>query len=740
MCGSDIFLAILAVFFPPVAVWIKVGICTADSVINLALCCLGYVPGLLHAWYLILKYPEPDYDDPSYEPLPGQGGDAENGRATYYYVSHQPIQHPSQRDYGTVPPQHPQAHAPSPNRQQNDQAAGSSSQDPSDSRPPPTYAEAVKGDHKKVPTRSTQNRGDAIPPAPYDRPTGRPPSLPRRRPNKPTRSTTPNQRLVDDLWPQHAPAMQSMPLLLRQSLRSSLNLSRSTRPVRRPLLPAVGPKALYPPAFPRSFSVCLQCQFRTQSSLYSSPETDPRKEGKPAEQPKDTDPIILPPPEGLQTLETDAGSRPTTPPAAEGGESTQGESQSQSQGQQAEEKGNVNTEGTRTGTGAGTKNGGEGGGWGEGGLPSYLENRRSQFSKQFSTMMDNLQSNVFVAGQRLNDFTGYSGIELLKKDIHVQEERLRNARLQVRTAKDAYAAAINRRSTSQREVNELLQRKHAWSPVDLERFTHLYRNDHTNEVGEMEAQEALTQAEREAEEAAAQLSKSILSRYHEEQVWSDKIRRMSTWGTWGLMGVNVLLFLIFQIAVEPWRRKRLVKGFEEKVIEAIEKEKALGQVQILALRNDMAQHAASTTAATAAAAAAVAPSETLEIENAETTEPSVLSPIPNPAPEPTTEEVVIIQDEPEATTTRETADSPTPTTTTTTPTENKNTLDHILDTYKTQLTHISPSIESCRRYMNDLFSERQVVITQRDLSTVALQGAAAGAAIISLLAVLVRQW
>jgi sensitive to high expression protein 9 len=55
-----------------------------------------------------------------------------------------------------------------------------------------------------------------------------------------------------------------------------------------------------------------------------------------------------------------------------------------------------------------------------GGLPSYLESRRSQMSKQFSTMMDNLQSNVFVAGQRLNDFTGYSEIEALKKEIQVQ--------------------------------------------------------------------------------------------------------------------------------------------------------------------------------------------------------------------------------------------------------------------------------------------------------------------------------
>ena len=52
-----------------------------------------------------------------------------------------------------------------------------------------------------------------------------------------------------------------------------------------------------------------------------------------------------------------------------------------------------------------------------GGLPSYLESRRSKWSKQFSTVMDNVQSNVFVAGQRLNDLTGYSSIEALKNDI-----------------------------------------------------------------------------------------------------------------------------------------------------------------------------------------------------------------------------------------------------------------------------------------------------------------------------------
>lgn len=53
-------------------------------------------------------------------------------------------------------------------------------------------------------------------------------------------------------------------------------------------------------------------------------------------------------------------------------------------------------------------------------LPSEDEGQRSNLSKKFSDLMDNVQSNIFFAGQRLNDLTGYSGIEALKRDIEEQ--------------------------------------------------------------------------------------------------------------------------------------------------------------------------------------------------------------------------------------------------------------------------------------------------------------------------------
>ncbi|CAK7268189.1 hypothetical protein SEPCBS57363_002968 [Sporothrix epigloea] len=88
MCSSDIFLGLLALLFPPLAVWVKRGICSADSVINILLCVLGYIPGLIHAWYIIAKFPEPEYD---YEVL---DQDAErNGNRVAYVVVHSNNRH-----------------------------------------------------------------------------------------------------------------------------------------------------------------------------------------------------------------------------------------------------------------------------------------------------------------------------------------------------------------------------------------------------------------------------------------------------------------------------------------------------------------------------------------------------------------------------------------------------------------------------------------------------------------------
>lgn len=135
-------------------VWIKSGICSADSVINIALCVLGYLPGLIHAWYIIARNPEHDCD---YEPIDNEHGD---DRVVYYYVSHNQrgAGQQGQTNYGGT------AHSQPKNQQQSGivstdprssnaeggAVAGSSSQrqEGDEENAPPTYADVVQGDHK----------------------------------------------------------------------------------------------------------------------------------------------------------------------------------------------------------------------------------------------------------------------------------------------------------------------------------------------------------------------------------------------------------------------------------------------------------------------------------------------------------------------------------------------------------------------------------------------------------------
>ncbi|ROW04455.1 hypothetical protein VMCG_04955 [Cytospora schulzeri] len=156
MCSSDFFLGLLALLFPPLPVWVKCGICSADSLLNILLCMLGYVPGLLHAWYIIAKYPEPAEYYGNY--------DSEGGRVAYVRINQEEGApaggHGGRRvqQGGRQPKPQPAPHA----NMNYGSAAGSSSSAPppppvhdynggegssEDMPPPPSYAEVV-GDHK----------------------------------------------------------------------------------------------------------------------------------------------------------------------------------------------------------------------------------------------------------------------------------------------------------------------------------------------------------------------------------------------------------------------------------------------------------------------------------------------------------------------------------------------------------------------------------------------------------------
>ncbi|KAJ3929853.1 MAG: Mdm33 family-domain-containing protein [Lentinula lateritia] len=203
-------------------------------------------------------------------------------------------------------------------------------------------------------------------------------------------------------------------------------------------------------------------------------------------------------------------------------------------------------------------------------LLKWVNDRAFHFRRRADNFTGATKVRLSGLGAELNKVTGYEEIDALKR-----QARIETTRQAARTAKVNHDEAVVRRSKSQREVNDLLQRKSSWTDEDVIRFTSLVREDHLLEQEEARAKLAVEEAENAVENEFTELMRSILARYHEEQVWSDKIRSASTYGQLAVLGLNMFVFILAIVLVEPWKRKRLAQTFEKKVEELNEEYKEM---------------------------------------------------------------------------------------------------------------------------------------------------------------------
>lgn len=153
--------------------------------------------------------------------------------------------------------------------------------------------------------------------------------------------------------------------------------------------------------------------------------------------------------------------------------------------------------------------------------------------------------------------------------------------------RQAYVDAVARRSASQRRINDLLQRKSAWTDEDLSAYTALLRAEHGEGRAESEAQAAYDGVEREVGRSWDAVQRTTLERYHAEQVWRDRVREASTYGSIVVAVVNVVVFVAAILFVEPLKRKRLARTFEERLVKVEEDHTALVQGLVQDLASDM---------------------------------------------------------------------------------------------------------------------------------------------------------
>lgn len=72
MSGYDFFCYLVSFFLPPLGVFMKRGI-HSEFWINILLTLLGYIPGIIHAFYVVHKYRDSHHWAPSFVRPPARG-------------------------------------------------------------------------------------------------------------------------------------------------------------------------------------------------------------------------------------------------------------------------------------------------------------------------------------------------------------------------------------------------------------------------------------------------------------------------------------------------------------------------------------------------------------------------------------------------------------------------------------------------------------------------------------------
>ncbi|KAK0259309.1 sensitivity to high expression protein she9 [Friedmanniomyces endolithicus] len=327
--------------------------------------------------------------------------------------------------------------------------------------------------------------------------------------------------------------------------------------------------------------------------------------------------------------------------------------------------------------------------------------------------VDGILARASIAGQHINEYTGtdYTGIEVLRKQILTQEQKVKDRHSEADSAKLVHREAYIKQAAAQKEIVSLLERKSSWSPIDLDRYMSLVRSEHLNDQTVQVAKDDLAAAERELEGARSLLERFERKQYHEEQIWSDTIRRNSTWLTFGLMGVNIMLLLAQILIFEPYRRRKIVRDMK-------------------AALDEKTLHIAAPTPAAEVVKQVHEVAEPSRTPKEETEKAAELSTVPGDPVE------VLRGSDPEAVPTLLSAsESP--------PEEVIGDAQRLARVSDSPNGHIAGqalegNMQKYTELFFDLFSERLIQMKQVDLTTVALQGAAAGVATMGLLFVLLR--
>lgn len=149
-----------------------------------------------------------------------------------------------------------------------------------------------------------------------------------------------------------------------------------------------------------------------------------------------------------------------------------------------------------------------------------------------------VQQRIVMFADQWNAFTGYNEIQHLKSVVTERQNALQKLQEEKRNARQVYIHAVVQRTASQRKTNDLLSRRQTWNDNDLAEYTRVLHSEHSLAKTEERSHREFERAEAEEQRGLDELMHAVMQRYHEEHIWSDRVRSVSTYASVALAVVN----------------------------------------------------------------------------------------------------------------------------------------------------------------------------------------------------------
>jgi She9 / Mdm33 family len=158
---------------------------------------------------------------------------------------------------------------------------------------------------------------------------------------------------------------------------------------------------------------------------------------------------------------------------------------------------------------------------------------------------------------RFEESSGLVGLVHLKDAVQRASEKFDESTHQVATCRRTVTLAQTAHDQAHKKHVSLLMRRDEWNADDAQAFVSITSDEVTTRQELLSAQEALKQAEHFSMQCQHAYMDIMRQRYHEEQLWQDKWRLLGTYGTWSLIGINTLVFVVGQYAMQRREMNRL---------------------------------------------------------------------------------------------------------------------------------------------------------------------------------------